>query len=1056
MTVPNDSDPLTAEGILDTADDLLQKGIEAESHQAKIIALSNFLDGVFGVDIDDILPGVEKKIGSRILGLSGRIDLLYDNIVFEMKTDFDSERSDAITKLQDKYFPTLLEENPDGKYISLITDLRKFELVRPRLENGDVVDIITIDDLDVNNNSIEEILFWLDSALFSGSVKVPSADELKRKYGPGSPTYELAVDELTELWEEFSEENPNDTRLDLWGRMMEIVYGDTPDKDAFVAQTYLSVLVKILVRLRLSPAIPTTKDEYIDVINGDFFEDYGISNLVEEDFYTWILDKTVQDETLDIFIKLARALNVYDIELAREDLFKEVYQEIVGLNQRHGTGEYYTPRWLCEYTLQEALEQYNNNPGDLPRLLDPACGSGGFLTEAIHHYLESSESLSDKERVDLITDKIQGIDVNPLAVIIARSNYVIALGDLLQSGQEIIVPIFASDSINLPDLRPSLHGGVNCYAVEAEEQSLMIPQSIAEDGNNRMEVLNTLGEATRYYRGDLTQEQAISYFERKLPSDITDAEVAVLKQTLRDLIQFVDAGKDHIWVYVLNNFYAPTLLRSNPFDLLIGNPPWIVMRSISNEQYQDFLKSAVNEYNLLDSENINLYTHMEMATLFFRKTSDVYLETGGQIAFLMPIGVTSGALQHQKFNQFDTPEMKLRSVRSFRGVSEIFSLPPCILFAEKGDKTEFPVELIEWSGSISNLPRNTDWGTVESIISSKSGEYTPAKIPTDESPYYDEFREGATLNPRNLFYVDFADSTKMGISANRPLLRTSEDVAKVAGKKWEDIILEDRVESEFLHASYLGKDMIPFGTLPPRPVVLPSIIENGNRLVLQSEGLRNRGFPLVAEWLDEAEKHWKENRTDKSEDRFPSVVDRIDYHGYLSNQDPEKRYVVAYNGRGADSFASVIDRHNLESIRLGNTEIQLTDFIADQTNYYYETNDLDEAHYLCAILNSHEIHEAVKPFQPEGAYGYRDIGRRPFKLPIPEYDQDDATHVNLAELSKEGHSVVENIDFDPDDGFRRRRNITDEVLEDKGVIDRIDKVVLSLGITGASVVEAEE
>jgi len=1062
MVDPHSSKPSISEDIIENATAHLKKGKDAKSHQAKVVALSNFLDDIFGVDIDDILPGIEEKIGSQVLGLSGRIDVLYDNIVFEVKTDFNSERSDAIDKLENKYFPTLLEDSPKTRHIALITDLEQFELVKPVVDDGRIVGVESIDTHDTRQSDTKESIFWIDSALFSGHVKAPSADELTRKFGPNAPTYNIAIEELEDLWAKFIEENSDDARLNLWGRMMEIVYGDVPDESAFVSQTYLSMLVKILVRLRLNPSVPTDENEYIDVITGDFFEEYGITNLIEEDFYTWILDDSVREDAADIFVDLAQSLNIYDLDLAQEDLFKEVYQEIVAANQRHGTGEYYTPRWLCEYTLNTALEQYGSTQEEFPRILDPACGSGGFLTEAIHACLETTDDFDDKETIDKVTSKVQGIDVNPLAVIIARSNYIIALGELLESSKEITIPIFASDSINLPDLRPSLHGGVNCYAVEAEDKDLMIPQSVAEDGQKRVEVLNVLSRTTRQYRadfseneGELTHDQAKALFNRQLPDHISDNENTILKQTLQDLLQFVDNGRDHIWIYVLNNFYAPTMLQSEPFDLIIGNPPWIVMRSIENDQYQEFLKKSIQEYNLLDPSNINLYTHMEMATLFFRKSSDIYLREEGYIGFIMPIGVTSGALQHQKFNDFDTPKMRLASVHSFKGVSDIFSLPPCILYAKKGESTEYPVSLIEWSGSTNNLPRNTQWNTVSTVISSEEGEYSPAEIPSSESPYYDDFGQGTTINPRNLFYIDFVKSKRMGINPQKPLVKTSEAVAKVAGKKWKDIIIEGQVESEFIHASYLGKDLMPFGKMPPRPVVLPLIIENSSRILLQSEGLRNRGFPEMANWLEEAQEAWVENRTDKADNRFPHITDRINYQNLLINQDPTKRYIVIYNGRGADSFATVLDRENLDALDISGATIEFADFIADQTNRYHETNSEDEAHYLCAVLNSHEIHQAVKPFQPEGAYGHRDIGRRPFKLPIPEFDSDEAAHINLADLSREGHKLISGIDFDEEYGFRKRRNITNEVLEEDGLIDRIDKIVLSLGITGTTIVDNE-
>lgn len=1052
----SDGDISISKEILEEAEDLLDRGAQAETHQAKIVALSDLLSSVFDVDLDEVLPGIEQRLDSKVLGVTGRIDLFYQGLVVEMKTDFDDEYDEATSKLRDSYFPLLLERHPGKKFVGLITDMNKFELVRPVVEDGDVVDIAVIERIDVRQRDIRQVVFWLDSALFSGKVRVPSADELQRKFGPASPTYELAVEELEELWNGVKDEGSAQLRLDLWTRMMEIVYGSSPDEDAFVAQTYLSILVKLLVKLRLEPTAPESEDEFVEIMDGDYFVNHGITNLIEEDFFAWILSEDVKSEAFAIARKLARGLNVYEVDEAEEDLFKEVYQEIVSLHQRHGTGEYYTPRWLCEFTLEEALEPYGPGPEEFPRLLDPACGSGGFLTAGIYELRDRSREMSPEDQLESIIGKVQGIDVNPLAVIIARANYAIALGDLLDVGRQITIPVFAADSIKLPELQASLQQGVPCYAIEVENRNLLVPKSIASDSERRMTVLDALGRASRHYRDGLSRDQAEVYLERQLPEYVGSNEKSVLFETLKDLLLFIDEDKDHIWIYLLNNFYAPIMMKEaseDPLELLVGNPPWIAMRSINNQDYQDFLKDEVEEYELLDEEDIKLFTHMEMATLFFRKAPDLYLdeEHGGRVAFIMPVSVTTGALHHKRFNEFDNPTMELQEVHSFRGVRNIFSLPPCVLIARLGHESEFPVDLVEWEGSLTGLPRNAGWDTIQREVDSSTGDYSPAKIPTEESPYYDDdsLQAGATLNPRNLFYVEFVRRGELGVNEQAPLVKTDSELAKHAGKKYKDIVVEGQVESKFIHASFLGKDLIPFGRLPPRPVVLPSVVENGERFLLDETALRNRGYPLMAEWLENGETHWAENRTEKSADQFPSVTDRIDYHSHFTNQDPERRFVVVYNGRGADSYPSVIDREDIPEIHVDGSTIQPTDFVADSTNYIYQTNDSDEAHYLCAVLNSREVHEAVKPFQPEGAYGYRDIYRRPFRLPIPKFDEGDAGHVHLASLSREAHEIVENIEFS-DEGFRTRRRIATETLEEEGLLPEIDDVVLSLGMTGAA------
>jgi SAM-dependent methyltransferase len=115
---------------------------------------------------------------------------------------------------------------------------------------------------------------------------------------------------------------------------------------------------------------------------------------------------------------------------------------------RHDLGEYFTPDWLAELVLKEV--EYD---GDLEkRVLDPACGSGTFLVLAIKdvkNYAEEHFVTDKRELLRKIVGDVVGIDLNPLAVLASRANYIIALGDLIRyipkGGVEI--PVYLADSI---------------------------------------------------------------------------------------------------------------------------------------------------------------------------------------------------------------------------------------------------------------------------------------------------------------------------------------------------------------------------------------------------------------------------------------------------------------------------------------------------------------------------------------------------------------------------------------------------------------------------------
>ncbi len=112
------------------------------------------------------------------------------------------------------------------------------------------------------------------------------------------------------------------------------------------------------------------------------------------------------------------------------------YEEVVGSNLRGDRGEFFTPRNACRMAVTML------NPQPTERLLDPACGTGGFLITAMNHALEHIEraeraSWSDptngteeerqelyRQRSDYLRDWVFGIDLNPGLVRAAKMNMV--------------------------------------------------------------------------------------------------------------------------------------------------------------------------------------------------------------------------------------------------------------------------------------------------------------------------------------------------------------------------------------------------------------------------------------------------------------------------------------------------------------------------------------------------------------------------------------------------------------------------------------------------------
>ena len=94
----------------------MAKSRSANMHPAKLLVLSSLLKEIFGVRLEELIPGVESKLGSKLWGLRGSADLIFSNVVFEIKVDLEVEHDDAKEKLM-KYFQVLHEKEPERKHI---------------------------------------------------------------------------------------------------------------------------------------------------------------------------------------------------------------------------------------------------------------------------------------------------------------------------------------------------------------------------------------------------------------------------------------------------------------------------------------------------------------------------------------------------------------------------------------------------------------------------------------------------------------------------------------------------------------------------------------------------------------------------------------------------------------------------------------------------------------------------------------------------------------------------------------------------------------------------
>jgi len=165
-----------------------------------------------------------------------------------------------------------------------------------------------------------------------------------------------------------------------------------------------------------------TGEELIDFVNNDLFPSLkklastaGVSphgkvvGSVFEDAYNYMKSGTL----------LRQVINTIEDDVdfnssSDRHVFNDIYEKILADLQSAGNaGEYYTPRAVTQFIVDMIDPKLGES------VLDPACGTGGFLTCAIEHINKQVKNNEDRQ---LLQQSIQGIEKKPLPHMLALTN----------------------------------------------------------------------------------------------------------------------------------------------------------------------------------------------------------------------------------------------------------------------------------------------------------------------------------------------------------------------------------------------------------------------------------------------------------------------------------------------------------------------------------------------------------------------------------------------------------------------------------------------------------
>ena len=799
----------------------------------------------------------------------------------------------------------------------------------------------------------------------------------------------------------------------------------------FAVHTYFSLLVKLIAYLALSRfvsgfgtrfgALYSLDDDELakemgELERGGLFRRLGIRNFLEGDFFRWYLAAWDQ-ELAGVVRQLAMGLREYDPgtlsvspEAAR-DLLKKLYHYLMPRELRHDLGEYYTPDWLAERLLNQL--GYDGDPKK--RILDPSCGSGTFLVLAIRRLKERCllhEGMNEQQTLKAVLGSIVGIDLNPLAVIAARTNYLLAVHDLLEHRTEDIdIPIYLADSIMSPEGGQGLFGR-DRYQIKTTVGVFEIPSAL----RSRQEVEGLTNLLSESIDAGVSRESFLARAEQQLglqpdrwagSDGEGEAACSLLERLYGTLVDLHGRGLDGIWAGIIKNYFMPLFIGR--FDLIAGNPPWVIWDNLPSD-YRDETKPIWVAHGLFPHGGMDAFlgkSKKDISMLMTYEVADTLLRKGGRLGFVITQSVFKTAGSGQGFRRFtlrggDTIAPlhvdDMVDFQPFEGASN----RTAVLIVQKGQRLKKRVPYTVWQKTsrgqrigydltledVSAMTRRLHYvaepvqesDRTSAWLTARPRAFTVLRKILGQSAY--EAHAGAYSGGANgVYWMEVLEWRKDGMAVVRNL---------TAGAKREVNEIQAVVEPDFLYPLLRGSDVKEWSAEPSAHLLL---VQDPSTRRGVEEKLLQRDYPRTWAYLKE----------------FKSVLQ--------ARKDRGTRQIVEHGGAFYSMFGVgeyTVAPHKVAWCRIGRSiqadAIGCKDgkpIIPQETHSLVAVASKEEALYVAAVMNS-------LPFK-FAAVSYSQAGGKSFGSPhilenirVPKFDTG-AKHcrelARLAAIAKKAMSL---------------------------------------------------
>lgn len=685
---------------------LLERAVERVRDTAQHHANEATIASAFELELHSVLrqgldvsfhPEKEVSPGGQRFLSRGRIDSKFGSFVIEFKRPStfktSAQRQKAVNQLTG--YLVQLGEGTGEDYIGYVTD--GVTGIFARLEQGHIQE-------EGYQELSAEVLRRIASIVVGlQSVSLNSSNLIKDFCRPSTTsTYRRLV---LELYKSLTTTRSGRTRMLFteWQELFRLAHDDTTKQAAiakrrealgsvvgeplttnndeyralYALQTAYAIIVKliaykvvsdvfygqVLFRFADLRAIDDAElRRVLDVMEqGSTFRDAGIVNLLEGDFFSWYAQPSEWSAPLAQLVReVAGTLGKYEDKVLAEeasvsrDLFRELYQEAIPSAVRHSLGEFYTPPWLADLVVAEAVEPFDARD-DAWRAIDPCAGSGTFVTRLIERVLAETTHLEPEARLEEVLTRVVAVDLNPLAVLTARVNYFVNIAPLARRAESLHIPVYLGDSSYAP--QPRDIGPVQCFTYQISTLKgsidVTIPASALKDASAFSRVMAEVEERTAAQDADgiLAAISALC-----ADADLTPGVIDELRDLSVQFVELEKLGWNGIWPRIVGNFLATATLGQ--FDIIVGNPPWIDWKNLPLG-YRERIKQICVDRGLFSGDRVVGGINLNICALIANVAADRWLAAGGTMALLMPENLLFQQT-YEGFRRFSLPTQGYR------------------------------------------------------------------------------------------------------------------------------------------------------------------------------------------------------------------------------------------------------------------------------------------------------------------------------------------------------------------------------------------------------------